>query len=387
MSSSEDTSPRRILIHEYVTGGGWEGTAIPPSLVREGALMLRALLRDFGSWPKCRTVTTLDSRCREHDLPADLVVPTDPGALEGTLERLLACCDAALVVAPETGGALARLTKLVERSGRLLLGSRSSAVLVAGDKWECHVRFQTAGLPTPRTVLFGPQGWEGDAGELGLPVVVKPADGAGCEGLELLRTWAEFEAFTADLAADLTSSSAVHRPFLAQQYIPGVHASVSLLVGADDSCCLSLNRQELDLGRTFVLEGIEAGWKHPLGERACALAREAVRLVPGLRGYVGVDVVLAERECFLIEINPRLTTSYAYLAEVGDAGGRLEVESDQGLFGPEKDPARGWARGAPRGASRGPFRGSATRNPGLAALIWQVCAEGRLPDEDAEVLL
>ncbi len=47
--------------------------------------------------------------------------------------------------------------------------------------------------------------------------------------------------------------------------------------------------------------------------RDAAAAARAVGLVPGLRGYVGVALVLAAGGCFLIEIDPRLTTSYVGL--------------------------------------------------------------------------
>jgi len=47
-----------------------------------------------------------------------------------------------------------------------------------------------------------------------------------------------------------------------------------------------------------------------LAERAVRVARMAVDVVPGLLGYVGVDVVLGPVEDWVIEINPRLTTSY-----------------------------------------------------------------------------
>jgi predicted ATP-grasp superfamily ATP-dependent carboligase len=52
----------------------------------------------------------------------------------------------------------------------------------------------------------------------------------------------------------------------------------------------------------------------PLGMRAIKLGRRAVEAMPGLRGYVGVDLVLGDAADgsgdFAIEINPRLTTSY-----------------------------------------------------------------------------
>jgi predicted ATP-grasp superfamily ATP-dependent carboligase len=47
------------------------------------------------------------------------------------------------------------------------------------------------------------------------------------------------------------------------------------------------------------------------------LARQAVAVVPGLAGYVGVDVILGDAadgsRDWVIEINPRLTTSYVGL--------------------------------------------------------------------------
>ncbi len=47
-----------------------------------------------------------------------------------------------------------------------------------------------------------------------------------------------------------------------------------------------------------------------------ALGRRAIECLPGLRGFTGVDLVLSEKnpgEDRVIEINPRLTTSYTAL--------------------------------------------------------------------------
>ena len=51
----------------------------------------------------------------------------------------------------------------------------------------------------------------------------------------------------------------------------------------------------------------------PLAERAVRIARRGIAAVDGLAGYVGVDVVLGEASEVVIEINPRLTTSYVGL--------------------------------------------------------------------------
>jgi predicted ATP-grasp superfamily ATP-dependent carboligase len=51
-----------------------------------------------------------------------------------------------------------------------------------------------------------------------------------------------------------------------------------------------------------------------LAERAVRLTRQAIETMPGLLGYVGIDIVLGAAEDgsqdWLIELNPRLTTSY-----------------------------------------------------------------------------
>jgi predicted ATP-grasp superfamily ATP-dependent carboligase len=47
--------------------------------------------------------------------------------------------------------------------------------------------------------------------------------------------------------------------------------------------------------------------------RYAQLAREVARALPGLWGYVGIDVIDAVDGPIVVEINPRLTTSYAGL--------------------------------------------------------------------------
>jgi len=52
-----------------------------------------------------------------------------------------------------------------------------------------------------------------------------------------------------------------------------------------------------------------------LAERATRIATQAVACVPGMAGYSGVDVVLGKTDV-VIEINPRLTTSYIGLRTI-----------------------------------------------------------------------
>ncbi|MBU2602299.1 MAG: ATP-grasp domain-containing protein [Actinobacteria bacterium] len=274
--------------------------------------MLKAVLADFRAWGEFPVLTTLDRRLGGVSLPADRVVVLDAEVYPASLVELADSCAAVLMIAPETGGTLERLSTLMLDTGVCLLGSRPEAVAVAADKWECHRLFQSAGLPTPETVRTTPAAAAGAAEELGFPLVVKPIHGAGCEGVGLVRGAGMLER-----ALDQPSLRRVES-LLLQRYIDGTHASVSLLVSGSDSVPLSLNEQRVRADIPFVYEGGVAAVSHSRRSQALDLARQAVALVPGLQGYVGVDLMLTEEGCWLIEINPRLTTSYIGVRRVVD---------------------------------------------------------------------
>src|SRR5262249_11900910 len=103
---------------------------------------------------------------------------------------------------------------------------------------------------------------------------------------------------------------------LAQEFVPGRAASVAFLVGTDRTVPLVPCWQHLSDDGRFQYLGGELPIPPDLAARAEAVARQAIDCVRGLRGYVGVDVVLGETRDWAIEINPRLTTSYVGLRQL-----------------------------------------------------------------------
>lgn len=304
------SAPSAILIHEYVTGGGW--SAAPPALGAEALELLRAVLESFCAWGRYPVVTTLDPRWAGAALPADEVVMLEAEAYSTVLPALARRCGAALIIAPEDGGALERVSRLVQDAGALLLGSEPSAVAIAADKWECSRRFAASGLPAPRTLWTTPADATAAAADCGFPLVVKPVCGAGCAGVSLVTTTDELEQA---LGLDGVRGA---ESVLLQEYVAGEAVSVSLLVAEGRAVCLSLNSQTVTPGIPFVYAGGTAGIRDERRDAAFALAEQAVALVPGLRGHVGVDLVLAPGGLFLIEVNARMTTSVVGLRRVAD---------------------------------------------------------------------
>jgi predicted ATP-grasp superfamily ATP-dependent carboligase len=304
-------NPPRVLVHEYVSGGGWAEPELPASLAAEGRAMLRAVLADLNAWGRVRTCATVDARLPGVDLAADRLVPLAPSRHMPALEELALEFDAVLVIAPESKGVLTRITQRLESLNVPLLGATSHAVSVAADKWQCYQLFRENTIPTPETRLLDCEDAPTTASGLEPPWVIKPRAGAGAEGVYL--TEDPVSPHRAQTHAGVGSGQC-----LLQSFIPGVHASVSLISNGEEAMALSLNQQEIGVGAPFAYSGGKIPLQHPLEQRAFSLARRSVSLIPGLRGYIGVDLVMTDKECYVIEINPRITTSYVGLRRVID---------------------------------------------------------------------
>lgn len=310
-----------VLVYEFFSGGGCPEGSLPSGLAAEALGMVWALLADFRSWGAIRTVTVLDPRFEDQipglnrlRLPADEIVPAAPGKYEEVFLSALRRCDAVLIVAPETNSILSRLIALAEDSGKPVLGPSASAAETAGNKAACARIFHTAKLPIPKTRVAHFASALQEAKNMGCPFVVKPIDGIGSEGVCRVDSLADLPAILS-----IVRKVTAHDRILLQAFADGIHASVSLLVSNGRSLPLSLNRQLVQGGTPLQYSGSQVPFAHPLGIQAQELACSAVKLIPGLKGYVGVDIVLTEDGIRLIEINPRLTTSYIGLRQVAQS--------------------------------------------------------------------
>jgi predicted ATP-grasp superfamily ATP-dependent carboligase len=307
-----------VLVYEFFTGGGCPTGELPDGLAAEALGMVCALLVDLRCWGAVRTIAALDPRFEEripglnrNTLPADDVVRALQGGHEETYLSLLAQCDTALVLAPETNGILSKLTAQAEAAGIPLLGSCSSAVATAGNKVACNRILHQAELPTPETRTARFASARQVAEDMGCPLVIKPIDGVGSEGVFRVDSLSDLPA-TLEKIRSVTSQEKI----LIQSFVGGVPASVSLLAAEGRCLPLSLNRQLMEGSMPFQYLGSQVPFHHRAEGYALQLACAAVSRIDGLNGYVGVDLVLEDERAQLIEINPRLTTSYIGLRQV-----------------------------------------------------------------------
>jgi tyramine---L-glutamate ligase len=240
-----------------------------------------------------------------------------------TFAQLAQAADWTLLIAPESGGQLQALAGMFRGFGRLL-GPSPQAVVATSDKVLLGNLWAKNGVPTPR-IYFSNDEWS-MAGRpsrdrsplpesIRYPAVCKPVDGCGSEGVQLVRS-----------ADELAAVPRLHNRLI-QEFVPGRAASVSFLAGPNQVVPLLPTFQLLSTDGRFRYLGGTLPIMPEYAERAVTLGRQAIACVPGLFGYVGVDLVLGERD-MAIEINPRLTTSYVGLraaAETNLAGAMLDV--------------------------------------------------------------
>lgn len=288
----------RIFVFEMVTGGGLAAEPLRPSLAREGDLMLRALLRDLSDLPQVQVVASRDPRLPP--VPGVAAIAPAPGEAPRALyARGVRGADAAWPIAPETDGVLQRLARDTLALGKRLLGSRPDAVRLAASKRETARVLCAAGVPAVPTFAAGDR-----LPPLAGAWVVKPDDGAGCDGVVVVPDW---RAAGERLAGDPGR-------LIAQPWIDGCALSLSLLCCDGRAALLCCNRQHVRLveGRP-VLEAITVNAVPDSEGDLAALGTRIAGAIPGLWGYVGVDLVLAQQGPVVLEVNPRLTTSYCAL--------------------------------------------------------------------------
>jgi predicted ATP-grasp superfamily ATP-dependent carboligase len=288
----------RVFAFEFFTGGGLLGRHLPRSLAHEGDLMLRTLIGELAGIPGVRVVISRDPRLPPLD-GCQTLVPGAGEAMEALFARGVECSDAAWPTAPEGDGVLERLASSVQAAGRTLLGCAPAAVRLTASKRETARRLAASEVPVVPTCAPGETlpPWPG-------PWAVKPDDGAGCDGLELLPG-------RADAARRLAAGN---RALVAQPWLAGEPWSLSLVCAGGAARLLACNRQQVRWESGLLrLDTITVNARPPADPRVLQLGAAVAAAIPGLWGYVGVDLLLGPDGPVVLEVNPRLTTSYCGL--------------------------------------------------------------------------
>lgn len=302
----------KVLVVEYLSGGGLRELQGPDAvasadLLAQGTAMRDALAADLARVAGCE-LSVADA--------AGAIAPRPGESMLDFVQRSAPQHHRVWVVAPENGGLLRQMQEAV--GARRWIGCDAASIRIASSKRATLQCLAAADVLTPLAFMGsatdGAIGSETDSAiDSATRFVVKPDDGAGAIDTHVHATRA---AADADLSA---------RPgAVLEAWVDGEAMSLSLLCDSGRAELLAINRQRVHVDDDGCVryEGVDVRAVALRDERAAALrgvTYSVAGALPGLQGYVGVDLVWhASRGPVVIEINPRLTSAYVGLSAALD---------------------------------------------------------------------
>lgn len=284
----------KILVFEYITGGGFNKQELPDSLVGEGSLMLNALLDNLIRLNNHEITVMLDWRLNDSismtGINTVIIRPEHDAAEE--FSRLVKQSDLVWPIAPEFDAILQNLCQTVASLGKILLTSPATVVAIAGNKFKTYELLNRHHIATVPTRMLEEDFFPGEW-------MIKPVDGVGCADSYVITNRQDFERMATRKGS-----------YIIQPHLQGAKTSLSCLFkrGCGWLVCANLQRFEL-INQQYHLADIVVNHHPDLGSYQ-QLIDKIARALPEFWGYVGIDLIETVEQTWVLEINSRLTTSF-----------------------------------------------------------------------------
>ncbi len=300
----------KIFVFEYVSAGGLGETP----LLTEGYAMLKSICSNLSSAGHevhtllCPKIGKLGLRP-----PADKI---ETYFSLDDVKKILPHVDACIPIAPDN--LLYDLTKMIEAKTSLI-GCPSKSILSCSNKDETYRIVSKMSryfeVPDYATLPLEVDPVLEYCNEIGFPVVIKPVDGAGCEGISVVDSKEGVPG-----AIKKVSDVSTAKKLIAQEFCEGEHMSCSIICSKSRVLPISMNSQRINISGSNIsyLGGISP---HPCVHQE-GIFEESKTIAQKLElfGFVGMDLLLSGDKIYFMEINPRVTTSFIALSNVIQMG-------------------------------------------------------------------
>jgi predicted ATP-grasp superfamily ATP-dependent carboligase len=313
-----------ILVFEYFTASG----VSDKSIISEAEELIFALLNDLKDFQ----VNLVINKSYEDAVSAfDNVSPIliDENIIDW-LGKNASQFKKAIFISAEDNNNLYNITKILEDNGVKTYTSSADACLKTSNKFVTYEELFNI-VPQPRSFKFkiDPKGywkraienlhekWQAEDPLTPLKLIIKPLVGVDCENIVLIEN---IEDLTLDLDKIFVPGSRV----LVQEYIEGEDVSVSLISDGNKAIPISLNKQYIELNDDdAVYLGGKLPYESKFKEELFDISKKAVEAIDGIKGFVGVDLIINADEkdvysVYLLEINSRFTTPFVGLRKVSN---------------------------------------------------------------------
>ena len=316
----------KILVSEFITGGGLIGEPLPSSLAKEGQMMLRAIASDLHDLNDVEIEITFDPRCSAVELPGNIKAHVIESDYLESFRSLCRNVDAVFPIAPESDSFLEIVSQIIKEEKTLLLGSSPDVIKLVSSKAKTADFLADHNIPIIESFIANNK----DLPSSNSGWIVKPDIGAGSEHVFFCETKDQVES-----AVSQTKKAIV------QPMIKGSPASLSMLCNKGECCVIGYNEQMIEWqDNRLRYAGTKVNSLLDQKARLDQLAESVSTALPDLRGYVGMDLIINNDQITVVEINPRLTTSYVALKEsIGENPAKMILDIFMKDLLPEVDPS------------------------------------------------
>jgi len=227
-----------------------------------------------------------------------------------------------LIVAPETNNLLYQITKIMEDKNIKNLGCSSNCIKKAANKWLLYQQFKNTPVLLPETYLINSA--EVELKKDFFPAVIKAKYSAGSE-LKIVKSKKEFN----NLKLEDYNGQII------QKVIDGIPGSLSIAANSKEFKILSINKQLINTD-DFSYLGSIINHKFQGDYKLQELANLIKNKFPCLNGYFGIDFIYTQKGFYLLEINPRITSSFIGLAAISNPAEIITKPTMKKNWGPDQ---------------------------------------------------
>ena len=279
---------KKILIYEYFTGGGLLNEDLSSDLMLEARMMLSTLIESCDRSKSFDCNYFLDHRLKDLYSDKAIVTHADKDLYDLSLIKEY---DYVLPILPETNSNLLSYIKFLEKNNIKKIISNSETIKICSDKllfYKYLHKYSIPVIPTCDNI---------NSKILPNKCIIKDRYGAGCSYVRVTDK------------SDLSEHYAKDR--VIQPLIKGDSYSLSIFFGKSNYRLLTINRQHTVIEKNMIkLKYLSINVNKILYSKVLSIIAEIHNSLPGLFGFVGIDILLKKNDIYIVEVNTRLTTSY-----------------------------------------------------------------------------
>ena len=279
---------KKVLIYEYFTGGGIINEELcTSSLLSEAKIIVNSVVNEYCKSQEYQVYYFLDSRLKLDNLGKSIEVKSSEQLYD---IKLLRTFDLILPILPEQNMELYSYCEFLAEQNIETLISSPETIKVLSDKYVFSSFCLKHNIPCIPSYLSSQIN--------AIPhdtIIEKDRYGVGCSHVKKISK----------------KDSIKRKKMIYQPYIKGNHFSLCVYYEKKSFKILTLNEQDIVLDNNKIkLRSLKVNVKNSHYLELYSILRNIYKSLPGLYAYVGVDLIMTRDKILVVEVNPRLTTSF-----------------------------------------------------------------------------